>query len=54
MFERSWLLFLLPIPFLWIVPLSIYLLTFILCFESHRWYQRRIFVPIYQKDYGTA
>jgi len=35
------------IPFLWIVPLSIYLLTFILCFESHRWYQRRIFVPIY-------
>lgn len=28
------------IPFLWIVPLSLYLLSFILCFESDRWYQR--------------
>jgi SAM-dependent methyltransferase len=29
------------IPFLWVVPLSIYLLTFILCFDSDRWYSRR-------------
>ncbi|REJ86840.1 MAG: hypothetical protein DWQ34_26530 [Planctomycetota bacterium] len=29
------------VPFLWVVPLSIYLLTFILCFESDRWYKRR-------------
>ena len=35
------------IPFLWIVPLSIYLLTFILCFESHRWYSRIVFVPLF-------
>jgi len=28
------------IPLLWIVPLSIYLLTFILCFDSSRWYSR--------------
>ena len=28
------------IPLLWIVPLSIYLLTFILCFDSSRWYRR--------------
>jgi hypothetical protein len=28
------------IPFLWILPLTIYLLTFILCFESQRWYSR--------------
>src|SRR6185369_1342423 len=28
------------IPFLWLVPLAIYLLTFILCFESDGWYQR--------------
>ena len=28
------------IPFLWLVPLSLYLLTFILCFESDGWYQR--------------
>jgi hypothetical protein len=26
------------VPLLWVVPLSIYLLTFILCFESQRWY----------------
>ncbi len=29
-----------PIPFLWILPLVIYLLSFILAFESERWYQR--------------
>jgi len=33
------------IPFLWIVPLTLYLLTFVLCFESDRWYRRKIFVP---------
>jgi len=30
-------------PFLWIAPLSIYLLTFILTFESDRWYHRGLF-----------
>lgn len=30
------------IPFLWLAPLTIYLLTFILCFESDGWYQRSI------------
>jgi spermidine synthase len=34
------------IPFLWIVPLSIYLLTFILCFESDRWYRRIVFAVL--------
>ena len=29
-----------PIPFLWVLPLSLYLLSFILCFESERWYLR--------------
>lgn len=33
------------IPFLWILPLSLYLLTFVLCFESDRWYRRAIFIP---------
>ncbi|MCP4174058.1 MAG: hypothetical protein GY758_25175, partial [Fuerstiella sp.] len=28
------------IPFLWVVPLSLYLLSFILCFDSDRWYRR--------------
>lgn len=29
------------IPFLWVVPLAIYLLSFILTFDSDRWYRRR-------------
>lgn len=29
------------IPFLWILPLSVYLLTFIVCFSGDRWYRRR-------------
>jgi len=29
------------IPFLWVLPLSLYLITFILCFDSPVWYQRR-------------
>lgn len=28
------------IPLLWVVPLAIYLLTFILCFEGRDWYKR--------------
>jgi hypothetical protein len=34
-----------PMPLLWVVPLCIYLLSFILCFESGRWYQRWVFLP---------
>lgn len=31
------------IPFLWVLPLALYLLTFILCFDHPRWYQRGAF-----------
>jgi len=31
------------IPFLWVAPLSLYLLTFIICFEHERWYAK---VPV--------
>jgi hypothetical protein len=31
------------VPLLWIVPMSIYLLPFILCFEHPRWYARNWF-----------
>ena len=31
------------VPFLWILPLAIYLLTFVLCFDSDRWYRPRLF-----------
>lgn len=34
------------VPFLWVVPLSLYLLSFILCFDSDKWYSRRMFVPM--------
>jgi len=32
------------IPFLWVVPLSIYLISFILCFDHPRWYRRGLFL----------
>lgn len=28
------------IPFLWVLPLALYLVTFIICFEHERWYAR--------------
>ncbi len=34
------------IPFLWILPLGIYLLSFIVCFEAPRFYWRPVFLPL--------
>jgi hypothetical protein len=34
------------VPFLWIAPLSAYLLTFVLCFDRREWYRRRVFLPL--------
>ena len=34
------------VPLLWIVPLTIYLLTFILCFDSSGWYRRELFLSM--------
>jgi hypothetical protein len=34
------------IPFLWVLPLSLYLLTFILCFDHPRWYHRGLFAAL--------
>lgn len=34
------------VPLLWILPLVLYLLSFILCFESARWYKPKIFRPL--------
>ena len=31
------------VPFLWVLPLALYLLSFILCFDNERWYRRRAF-----------
>ena len=38
---------------LWILPLSIYLLTFILCFDSTRWYRRETFVAMLAAGLGV-
>jgi hypothetical protein len=34
------------VPFLWILPLSIYLITFIICFDKDAWYQRIIWFSL--------
>lgn len=34
------------IPFLWVAPLSLYLLTFILCFDAAGWYRRNVFLVL--------
>ncbi|MDF1741889.1 MAG: fused MFS/spermidine synthase [Verrucomicrobiales bacterium] len=33
------------VPFLWVIPLSLYLLTFVISFDHSRWYRRRIWIP---------
>ena len=34
------------VPLLWIIPLSLYLLSFILCFASHSFYPRSVFLRL--------
>jgi hypothetical protein len=34
------------IPLLWVIPLAVYLLTFILCFEGSQWYRRDVYLGI--------
>ena len=41
------------IPLLWIVPLSIYLLTFILCFDGTGWYRRELFLALLAAALGV-
>lgn len=35
-----------PVPFLWVLPLALYLLSFILCFDAPRYYVRPFFLFI--------
>ena len=35
-----------PFPFLWVVPLTVYLVAFILCFEYPRFYRRLFIMPL--------
>src|SRR5579883_1569741 len=41
------------IPFLWILPLSIYLLSFILCFEGSGWYRRTPYLQLFAVALGS-
>lgn len=35
------------IPLLWVLPLSVYLLSFMITFDHKRWYRRSVFWPLY-------
>ena len=35
-----------PIPMIWVAPLALYLLSFILSFDHHGWYQRKFYLPL--------
>jgi len=35
------------VPFLWVLPLGLYLLSFIICFDHARWYVRRLFLGLF-------
>lgn len=35
-----------PIPMIWVAPLALYLLSFILSFERSGWYRRRVYLPL--------
>ncbi len=41
------------VPLLWIVPLSLYLLTFILCFDGKGWYKRDIILAMLSAVLGV-
>lgn len=41
------------VPLLWILPLALYLLTFILCFDAAGWYRREVFLPMLAAALGV-
>ncbi len=43
-----------PAPLLWIPPLALYLLSFILCFEGRGWYVRKLFGTAAGIGFGVA
>jgi len=36
-----------PMPFLWMLPLVLYLLTLMICFDNDRLFRRRVFYPLH-------
>src|SRR5579871_4062540 len=43
-----------PIPFLWVLPLVLYLLSFIVCFDHPRWYRRDVFLPLLGLSFASV
>ena len=41
------------VPLLWILPLALYLLTFILCFDASGWYRRDVFLSMLAAALGV-
>ena len=41
------------VPLLWIVPLSLYLISFILCFDGEGWYRRELFLAMLAAALGV-
>ena len=41
------------VPFLWILPLSLYLLSFILCFAGNGWYRRNPYLQLLAVALGS-
>jgi SAM-dependent methyltransferase len=41
------------IPFLWVLPLALYLLSFILCFDGDGWYRRYWFLGLFAVSAGS-
>jgi hypothetical protein len=41
------------IPFLWVLPLGIYLFSFVLAFSSRRWYQRKLYTLLFLITIGA-
>jgi hypothetical protein len=42
------------VPFLWVLPLSLYLLSFVVCFHDRRWYARGVFGPLLGVSFFVA
>ncbi|MFZ0646348.1 MAG: hypothetical protein WBY66_06715 [Candidatus Acidiferrales bacterium] len=42
------------VPFLWVLPLGLYLLSFIICFDNPKWYRREIFQVLLGASFPMA
>jgi hypothetical protein len=43
-----------PVPFLWVLPLALYLLSFVIAFDGPRWYVRPLFVILLVLGVGAG